>query len=224
MDSFWRILGFNNESNCNDISNANNLDAADQPIEEAISESNINMEIDNMDAVDGVESIDRVIQAAISNESYSNMVIDDVADHNIQAAVNNGSKKRPREIFESIAREVEFLAGKRQCNKYLASRLLKPELKSYEPNPYTAGGPDFLTAPHQSDYVDYGIIATNKYFNFFMNDQFERHMNVNRFQLCPRLMQTFAVDMVSRSIDRKLNFIVRNQDSILMKKKMQEKK
>ena len=36
MDSFWRILGFNNESNCNDISNANNLDAADQPIEEAI--------------------------------------------------------------------------------------------------------------------------------------------------------------------------------------------
>ena len=92
-------------------------------------------------------------------------------------------------------------------NKYLASRLLKPELKSYGCNPYTLG-PDFLTASHKSDYCEID------------NDQFERQINTNRFQLCPRLMQVFAVDMTSRQIDRKLNFVARNQDTLKMKNKL----
>lgn len=94
-------------------------------------------------------------------------------------------------------------------NKYLASRLLKPELKSYGCNPYTLG-PDFLTASHKSDYCEID------------NDQFERQINTNRFQLCPRLMQVFAVDMTSRQIDRKLNFVARNQDTLKMKNKLND--
>jgi hypothetical protein len=95
-------------------------------------------------------------------------------------------------------------------NKYLASRLLKPELKSYGWNPFTYG-PDFLAAPHKSEFYEQD------------NDQFERMLWVNRFQLCTRLMQTFAVDMVSRQIDRKLNFLIRNQKSILMGEKLNKK-
>ena len=95
-------------------------------------------------------------------------------------------------------------------NKYLASRLLKPELKSYGWDPVTFG-PDFLSAPHKTDFYAHD------------NDQFERMMRVNRFQLCTRLMQTFAVDMVSRQIDRKLNFLIRNQQSILMGDKLNKK-
>jgi hypothetical protein len=96
-------------------------------------------------------------------------------------------------------------------NHYLASRLLKPELKSYFANIFT-NGPDFLMAPHKSDCYDFDPVTR-------INDQYPRMIYTNSFQLCPRLMQTYAVDMVSRSIDRKLNFIVRNQDSILMKDK-----
>ena len=42
---------------------------------------------------------------------------------------------------------------------------------------------------------------------------------MNRFQLCARLSQVYIVDMVSRIIDKRLNFITRNQDTILMGKK-----
>ena len=42
---------------------------------------------------------------------------------------------------------------------------------------------------------------------------------MNRFQLCARLSQVYIVDMVSRCIDRKLNFITRNQVAIMMGKK-----
>ena len=51
------------------------------------------------------------------------------------------------------------------------------------------------------------------------DDQFRKELRVNRFQVCARLSQVYIVDMVSRSIDRKLNFINRNQESLLMGKK-----
>ena len=99
-------------------------------------------------------------------------------------------------------------------NKYLASLLLKPELKSYNVDPIT-GGPDFLTAPHKSDHEHETFYdSINK---MVFNDEVQRRLRVNRFQLCARLMQVYTVDMVSRQIDRKLNFIIRNQDAILMK-------
>ena len=97
-------------------------------------------------------------------------------------------------------------------NNYLASRLLKPELRSYSANIFTLG-PDFLMAPHKSDCYDFDPVSRK-------NDQYQRMINTNRFQLCPRLMQTYAVDMVSRQIDRRLNFIIRNQESILMGDKL----
>jgi len=100
-------------------------------------------------------------------------------------------------------------------NHYLASRLLKPELRSYSANIYTHG-PDFLMAPHKSDCYDFDPVTR-------INDQYPRMIYTNRFQLCPRLMQTYAVDMVSRQIDRRLNFIIRNQESILMGDKLKKK-
>ena len=104
-------------------------------------------------------------------------------------------------------------------NKYLASRLLKPELKSYNGNLHTAG-PDYLTAAHISDYLEYGYTYDEDGRPVLENGQFERLIYTNRFQLCPRLMQVYAVDMVSRQIDRKLNFICRNQESLLMGSKL----
>jgi hypothetical protein len=77
-----------------------------------------------------MDAIDHAIQAAISNESNSYMEIDIDADQNIQAALNNvnknihvkaavnfGTKKRPREMVQSMATEVQLIAGKRQSNR-----------------------------------------------------------------------------------------------------------
>jgi hypothetical protein len=79
--------------------------------------------------------------------------------------------------------------------RYLSSRLLKPEL--LEGLDSVTGGPRYLEAEHQSEYED----------NY--DDQIKRKLRVNRLQVCSRLMQVYAVDMVSRWIDRKLNFISR---------------
>jgi hypothetical protein len=97
--------------------------------------------------------------------------------------------------------------------RFYASRLLKPDLKSLDPNPIT-GGPDFLTAPHKTDFLEYGYVYRNNEL-FYENGQFERHLNINRFQLMARLMQVFAVDMVSRQEDRRIHYVVTRQPSIL---------
>jgi hypothetical protein len=116
-------------------------------------------------------------------------------------------------------------------NRYLSSRLLMPELKSFRADPYTAGL-HFLTVEHATDFVE--IVSTYTFFKSLIlysiklimslsiwqdNDQFRKELRVNRFQVCARLSQVYIVDMVSRSIDRKLNFINRNQESLLMGKK-----
>jgi Helitron helicase-like domain at N-terminus len=79
--------------------------------------------------------------------------------------------------------------------RYLASRLLKPE---YLDDTFS----DFLTMPNQHDC-----------------EENPRSLTVNRFQIMPRLAQTYMVDMVSRMIDKRLNFISRNQDKIMMGQK-----
>ena len=88
-------------------------------------------------------------------------------------------------------------------NKYLASRLLRPEHLGYQ-NKYGNLVPTFLTAPHHCD------------FDQIDNDQVPRQLRTNRFQIFSRLGQVYAVDMVSRAIDKRLNYIIRNQDKLKM--------
>ncbi len=49
-------------------------------------------------------------------------------------------------------------------------------------------------------------------------------MRVNRFQLCARLGQVYIVDMVSRAIDKRLNFVSRNQNMIMMGRQLKSHK
>jgi hypothetical protein len=93
--------------------------------------------------------------------------------------------------------------GKLPFNKYLASRLLRPEHLGYQ-NKYGNLVPTFLTAPHHCD------------FDQIDNDQVPRQLRTNRFQIFSRLGQVYAVDMVSRAIDKRLNYIIRNQDKLKM--------
>jgi hypothetical protein len=89
------------------------------------------------------------------------------------------------------------------CNKQLASRLLRPEIIGNDP--YNRG-PLYMTAPQK----DSGFIEID-------NDQcYEHELRVNRFQLCHRLMCVYCCDMVCRMIDRRLNFVIRNQDAFKM--------
>ena len=106
-------------------------------------------------------------------------------------------------------KDMPFISPRR----FYASRLLKPDLKSFDRNPLT-GGPDFLTAPHKTDFLEYDFVLRNGEY-FYEHGQYLRRLNVNRFQLMARLMQVFAVDMVSRQIDRRIQYIIRNQSSIL---------
>ena len=88
-------------------------------------------------------------------------------------------------------------------NKYLASRLLRPEVIGYK----TVNGktiPVFLTAPHHSDFDEID------------NDQVFRELRTNRFQIFHRLGQVYCVDMVARAIDNRLNYIIRNQTKFKM--------
>ena len=88
-------------------------------------------------------------------------------------------------------------------NKYLASRLLRPEVIGYK----TVNGktiPVFLTAPHHSDFDEID------------NDQVFRELRTNRFQIFHRLGQVYCVDMVARAIDKRLNYIIRNQTKFKM--------
>ena len=63
-----------------------------------------------------------------------------------------------------------------------------------------------MTAPQK----DSGFIEID-------NDQcYEHELRVNRFQLCHRLMCVYCCDMVCRMIDRRLNFVIRNQDAFKM--------
>ena len=95
-------------------------------------------------------------------------------------------------------------------NKYLASRLLRPEVIGFT-SMEGGSGRVYLTAPHKSDFDEID------------NDQIPVQLRTNRFQICSRLAQVYAVDMVSRVIDRRLNFIIRNQDAIKLGQKWKSK-
>ena len=45
----------------------------------------------------------------------------------------------------------------------------------------------------------------------------QRGLRLNRFQLCTIFSQVFIVDVVSQQMDRKLNFIFRNQNVLFVK-------
>jgi hypothetical protein len=95
-------------------------------------------------------------------------------------------------------------------NKYLASRLLRPEHLGYK-NVDGNLVPIFLTAPHHSDFEEID------------NDQVYRQLRTNRFQIFCRLGQVYVVDMVSRAIDKRLSYIIRNQDKFHMGQKWKSK-
>jgi len=101
--------------------------------------------------------------------------------------------------LENDTKEIPY--GKR-----LSNLLLMPELKSKDGD--GNNGPDFLTVRFPDQY-DENI----------QDDQVQRELRINRFQLLARVSQTFMVNMVSRQIDKNLNFISRNQERLLMGQK-----
>jgi len=48
------------------------------------------------------------------------------------------------------------------------------------------------------------------------NDQVIRELRTNRFQIFHRLGQVYCVDMVTRAIDKRLNYIIRDQTKFKM--------
>ena len=85
-----------------------------------------------------------------------------------------------------------------------------PELKSKDGD--GNNGPDFLT-----------VTFPDQYDENIQDDQVQRELRINRFQLLARVSQTFMVNMVSRQIDKNLNFISRNQERLLMGQKRYNK-
>ena len=104
------------------------------------------------------------------------------------------------------ANDVKFLP----FNKYLASRLLRPEViggKIINERSY----PTYLTVPHHSDFEEVD------------NDQERRQLRTNRFQIFHRAGQVYFTDMTARGIDKRLNYVIRNQDKFKMGSKWKSK-
>ena len=107
--------------------------------------------------------------------------------------------------------------------QYLASRMLKPDIKSTDGD-LVHGGPDFLTVKHATMTQPFASRHGEEFplsaspaeiAEYGSEEQVPLVLRVNAMKLLPKLAQTYLVDQLSRHIDLDLMWKKKNQGAIL---------